>query len=390
MDQAYIVAAQRSAGGRRKGRLAGIHPSDLAARVLNSVIDHTGIDPALIEDVIMGCVSQIGEQSFNIARQAILTSNLPITVPGTTVDRQCGSSQQSLNFAAATIQSGAMDMVISAGVESMTRVPMFSNYALATKAGMGGPYSDELKRRYPGGDFSQFESAEQIARDHQLSRDTLDRFALASHQKAAAATDRGDFRGEIVPIEIELADGGRQIHDLDEGIRRDATLEGIGGVDPILPGGIVSAASASQISDGASAILVVSKRAMREHRLTPIARIHSMTVTAGDPINLLVEPLRATEKALQRAGMQIGDMDLFEVNEAFAPVPLAWAQHLGADADRMNVNGGAIALGHPLGASGGRIMTTLVHALRTRNKRWGLQTMCEGGGQANVTIVEAL
>ncbi|WP_375394393.1 acetyl-CoA C-acetyltransferase [uncultured Sphingomonas sp.] len=389
MAEAFIVAAARTAGGRRKGRLAGVHPADLAAHVLDAVVARAGIDPAEVEDVVMGCVGQIGEQSFNVARQAVLTSVLPQGTPATTVDRQCGSSQQALHFAAATVMAGQMDGVIAAGVESMTRVPMMTNYSVAAKAGMGGPYSDALKLRYPGEDFSQFASAERIAREHGLDRATLDAFALASHRKAAAATERGDFADEIVAIEVVTA-AGIETHRVDEGIRTDASLEAIGGVDPIVPGGLVSAASASQLCDGASAVLIASGAAVARLGLTPLARIHTMTVTAGDPENMLEEPLFATDKALKRAGMTIDQIDLYEVNEAFAPVPLAWAKHVGADLDKLNVNGGAIALGHPLGASGTKLMTTLVHALRRRRLRWGLQTMCEGGGQANVTIVEAL
>ncbi|MGE4323279.1 MAG: acetyl-CoA C-acetyltransferase [Sphingobium sp.] len=390
MSEAYIVSAVRTAGGRRKGRLSGIHATDLASLALDAAVDRAGIDPSKVEDVILGCVSQIGEQSFNAARQAVLTSKLPVSVPGTTVDRQCGSSQQALHFAAATVMAGQMDVVIAAGVESMTRVPMFSAYGVAVKAGMGGPYSAKLKDIYPGEDFSQFASAEQIAKDHGISKEDLDTFALSSHQKAASAQERGDFDAEIVPVEIDLPEGGKGIHDKDEGIRHGATLEAIAGVDPILPGGIVTAASASQLCDGASAVLIASAKAVKEYGLKPLARIHSMTVTAGDPVNLLVEPLYATEKALAKAGMKIEDIDLYEVNEAFGSIPLAWVKHVGADIDKMNVNGGAIALGHPLGCSGTKLMATLVHALHKRGKKWGLQTMCEGGGQANVTIIEAL
>lgn len=385
MAEAYIVSAARTAGGRRKGALAAIHAADLGSHVLDAVVRHSGVDPAAVEDVIMGCVGQIGEQSFNVARQSVLTSILPQGTPATTVDRQCGSSQQALHFAAATVMAGQMDVVIAAGVESMTRVPMMTNYSIAAKAGMGGPYSATLKARYPGEDFSQFASAERIARDYGLDKATLDAFALDSHRKAAAAQARGDFAAEIVPVAI---DGMR--HDVDEGVRADASLDAIAAVAPILPDGIVSAASASQLCDGASAVLIASVSAIKRHGLTALARIHGMTVTAGDPENMLEEPLFATVKALARAGMTIDEIDLYEVNEAFAPVPLAWAKHVGADLTKLNVNGGAIALGHPLGASGTKLMTTLIHALRKRGLRWGLQAMCEGGGQANVTIVEAL
>jgi acetyl-CoA C-acetyltransferase len=386
MAEAYIVEAVRTAGGKRNGKLAGWHPADMAAEVLDALVGRTGIDPAAIEDVILGCVTQAGEQSFAFARNAVLASRLPESVPAVTIDRQCGSSQQAVQFAAQAVMSGTQDVVIAAGAESMTRVPMFSNLSLHAKEGIGiGPLSDRIRARYGVEAFSQFDGAEMIAAKYGFDREALDRFALESHRKAAAATERGDFRGEIVPLAIE---GG--VHDRDEGIRADATLEGIGAVKLLKEGGVISAASASQICDGASGVLVVSERALREHGLTPIARIANMTVTAGDPVIMLEEPIPATRRALDRAGMTIGEIDLYEVNEAFAPVPLAWLQAIGADPARLNVNGGAIALGHPLGASGTKLMTTLIHALKARGLRYGLQTMCEGGGIANVTILEAL
>jgi acetyl-CoA C-acetyltransferase len=386
MAEAYIVEAVRTAGGKRAGRLAAWHPADLGASVLDAVVDRTGIDPSVIDDVIMGCVTQAGEQSFAFGRNAVLASRLPDSVPAVTIDRQCGSSQQAVQFAAQAVMSGTQDVIIAAGTESMTRVPMFSNMSLHAKAGIGvGPISDHIKQRYGVDSFSQFDGAEMMARKYGFDRDALDRFALRSHQRAAAASLSGAFAREIVPLAI--ADG---IHDSDEGIRHGATLEGIGSVKLLLEGGVISAANASQICDGASATLIVSERALKDYGLTPLARIVNMTVTAGDPVIMLEEPIPATRRALQRAGMTIGDIDLYEVNEAFASVPLAWLQALEADPDKLNVNGGAIALGHPLGASGTRLMSTLIHALRARGKRYGLQTMCEGGGIANVTIVEAL
>ena len=387
MAEAYIVEAVRTAGGKRKGRLADWHPADMAAEALDALVDRSGIDPAVIEDVILGCVTQAGEQSFAFARNAVLASRrLPESVPAVTIDRQCGSSQQAVQFAAQAVMSGTQDVVIAAGSESMTRVPMFSNLALHAKEGIGtGPLSDRIKARYGVQEFSQFEGAEMIAAKYGFDRETLDRFALDSHRKAAAAIERGDFAKEIVPLEI---DGG--LHVTDEGVRADATLEGIGSVKLLKEGGVISAANASQICDGASGVLVVSERALKQYGLTPIARIVNMTVTAGDPVIMLEEPIPATRKALARAGMTIDDIDLYEVNEAFAPVPLAWLQATGADPAKLNANGGAIALGHPLGASGTKLMATLIHALRARGKRYGLQTMCEGGGIANVTIVEAL
>jgi len=366
---------------------------DLAARVLDELVDRTGIDPARVEDVIMGCVSQAGEQSTNVARNAVLASKLPESVPGTSVDRQCGSSQQALHFAAQAVMAGSMDVVIAAGVESMSRVPMFTPSALPQKNGLGYYMSPNIRRRYEGvPDFSQFMGAEMIGRKYQLSRDDVDEYAYHSHQRAIAATREGRFDDEILPVEVRTADGAdtAEMHTVDEGIRFDVTREGIGGVKLLQDGGIISAANASQICDGATGVMVVSEKALKELGLTPLARIHHMTMIGHDPVIMLEAPIPATVQALKKAGLRIDDIDLFEVNEAFAPVPLAWLQVTGADPERLNVNGGAIALGHPLGASGTKLMTTLVHALGKRNKRYGLQTMCEGGGMANVTIIERL
>ncbi|NNM77533.1 acetyl-CoA C-acetyltransferase [Sphingomonas sp. ID1715] len=389
MAEAYIVQAVRTAGGKRGGKLAGWHPADMAGEVLNAVVDRSGIDPSSIEDVIMGCVSQGGEQSFQVGRNAVLASRLPESVPAVTIDRQCGSSQQAIQFAAQAVLSGTQDVVIAAGVESMTRVPMGSTSALFAQAGLGKAKSPRQEARYPGIQFSQFMGAEMIAKKHGFSKEELDRYSLESHRRAAAATQAGAFDDEIVPLEVETPDG-TELHGTDEGIRHDATLEGIASVKLLTEGGVITAANASQICDGASAVMVVSDRALKEHGLTPLARIHNVTVTGGDPVIMLEEPLFATDKALKRAGMSIDEIDLYEVNEAFAPVPLAWLKHVGADPAKLNVHGGAIALGHPLGASGTKLMATLVHALRRHGKRYGLQTMCEGGGIANVTIVERL
>lgn len=391
MAEAYIVEALRTAGGRRNGRLAGWHPTDMAAEVLNALVDRTGIDPAAIEDVVMGCVIQGGEQSFHVARNSVLASKLPQTVPAVGIDRQCGSGQQAIQFAAQAIMSGTQDVVIAAGVESMSRVPMGSATQLYADAGIGvGPWSDRVKSRFGVTEFSQFTGAEMIADKYGFSREDLDAYALTSHQRAATATRGGAFEREIVPLEVMTADGSVVQHTVDEGIRFDATLDSIGAVKTVAPGGKITAANASQICDGASGVVVVSERALKEHGLTPLARIHNLTVTAGDPVIMLEEPIEATRRALQRARLSIADIDLYEINEAFAPVPLAWLKEIGADPDRLNVNGGAIALGHPLGSSGTKLMATLVHALRARGKRLGLQSMCEGGGIANVTIVEAL
>ncbi len=391
MHEAYIVAAARTAGGRRGGLLRDWHPADLAGQVLNALVDRSGADPALIEDVILGCVSQFGQQSANVARNAVLSSRLPETVPGTSVDRQCGSSQQALHFAAATVMAGQMDVVIAAGVESMTRVPMNAAAKLSHESGMGSPFGGPaMKDRYPGIQFSQFTGAEMIAKKYDLSKDLLDEFGFESQRRAAAATHAGAFDREIVAIEVTTHDGAAQSHTVDEGIRFDASLDAIRGVKLIQEGGRLTAATSSQICDGASGVMIVNERGLKALGVKPMARIHQMTVVGEDPVIMLEAPIGATKKALARAGMSLNDIDLYEVNEAFASVPAAWLQVLGADPARLNVNGGAIALGHPLGASGTKLMTTLVHALHARGKRWGLQTMCEGGGLANVTIVEAM
>lgn len=390
MAEAYIVAAARTAGGRKGGRLAGWHPADLAASVLDTLVERTGADPAQIEDVIMGCVMQAGEQSNNVARNAIMASKLPESVPGTSIDRQCGSSQQALHFAAQAVMAGSMDIVIAAGVESMTRVPMGLASSLPAKNGFGHYKSPNIEARYPNIQFSQFTGAEMMAEKYGLSKDELDAFSYNSHQKAIAATQAGKFKDEIIPLKITRADGSTDTHHIDEGIRFDATLDGIRGVKLIQEGGKLSAASASQICDGASGVMVVNEKGLKQLGVKPLARIHHMTMIGGDPVIMLEAPLPATQRALQKAGMKIDDIDLFEVNEAFASVPTAWLKTTGADPARLNVNGGAIALGHPLGGSGTKLMTTLLHALQQTNKRYGLQTMCEGGGMANVTIVERL
>ena len=399
MADAYIVDAVRTAGGKRGGKLADVHPVDLAAQTLDALIERTGIDPkgerndldpSLVDDVIMGCVSQGGQQAMQVGRNAVLaTKHLGEGTPAVTIDRQCGSSQQAIQFAAQAVMSGTQDVVIASGVESMTRVPMGSTAMFHMKEGLGNYKSPGLEKKYPGIQWSQFMGAEMVAEKHGFSKEEMDRFALASHEKAAAATKAGAFDKEIVPIPIETPEGS-EMHTVDEGIRFDATLEGIAGVKLLSPDGRITAASASQICDGSSAALIVSEAMLKEHGLTPLARIVDLTVTAGDPVIMLEEPLFATDKALKKAGLSINDIDLYEVNEAFAPVPMAWLKHTGADPDKLNVNGGAIALGHPLGASGTKLMATLIHALHARGKKYGLQTMCEGGGVANVTIVEAL
>jgi len=386
MTDAFIVDAVRTAGGRRDGALKDWHPVSMGAAVLDALVGRTGVDPASIDDVIVGCVSQIGEQSFHVGRNMVLASSLPDSVPAVTIDRQCGSSQQSIHFAAQAVMSGTQDLVIAAGVESMSRVPMGTPVFLPLRAGIGkGPWPQAILDRYGVTEFTQFRGAEMIAQKYGLTRDELDRFALDSHHKAAAATKTGAFDTEIVPLKVN---GGE--HRVDEGIRFDSSLEKLATLKTLVPDGVITAGNASQICDGAAAVLVASERAVKEHDLPPLARIDNLTVTGGDPVIMLDEPIRATRVALERSGRSISDIDLYEVNEAFASVPLAWLQQSNADASKLNVHGGAIALGHPLGASGARLMATLVHALHRHSKRFGLQTMCEGGGIANVTIVEAL
>ena len=392
MAEAYIVAAARTAGGKRNGKLSGWHPADLAASVLDALIARSGCDPALVEDVIMGCVGQAGEQATNIARNAVLASSLPESVPATSVDRQCGSSQQALHFAAQAVMSGSMDIVIAAGVESMSRVPMGLPTTLALKAEMGFYVSPKMQQRYPGVQFSQFIGAEMVAKKYGLSRDQVDAFALQSHQRAIAASRSGAFAAEILPLAVRMNDGTEtgELHSADEGIRFDASAASIAGVKLLQEGGVCTAANASQICDGAAGLMVVNERGLKALGIKPLARVHHMTVIGGDPVIMLEAPIPATKRALQKAGLSVNDIDLFEVNEAFASIPVAWLQSTGADPARLNVNGGAIALGHPLGGSGAKLMTTLLHGLMARGGRYGLQTMCEGGGLANVTIIERL
>jgi len=400
LADAYIAAALRTACGRRNGRLSGWHPVDLAARVLDAIVERTGIDPAAVDDVLLGCVGQVGEQSTNVARNAVLASKLPESVPAASIDRQCGSSQQALHFAAQAVMSGTMDCVIAGGVESMSRVPMGLASELPRRSGLGLPKSPGLAARYPGVEFSQFDGAESLARRHGLDRAALDAYALDSHRRAAEAARAGRFADEIVPVPARVAaaaeaaggnagDGGL-LHEIDEGIRFDASAEAIATLKLLRPDGVLTAATSSQIADGASAVLVVSERALNTFGLRPMARVHHLSVLGHDPVVMLEAPIPATLRALRRVGLAIDDVDAFEINEAFASVPLAWLRATGADPARLNVHGGAIALGHPLGASGTKLMATLLNVLRQRGGRYGLQAMCEGGGMANVTIVERL
>ena len=391
MPEAYIVSARRTAGGRRNGRLAGIHPADMGATVLDALMTESGIDPAAVEDVIIGCVGQVGEQTFAFGRNVVFASSLPDSVPAVTIDRQCGSSQQALHFAAQAVMSGTQDVVIAGGVESMSRVPIGAAITMAKAGGIGhDPFAESIQKRFGVPAFNQFAGAQMLSDKYGFTREDNDRFAVESHRRAAAATRSGAFAAEIVPVSYTDAEGQAAIHDTDEGIRPDTTMESIGSVKLIQEGGTLSAAAASQICDGASGVLVVSEAALKAHNLTPIARIVNLAVTAGDPVIMLEEPIPATRRVLERAGLALSDIDLFEVNEAFSSVPLAWAKALQADAAKLNVNGGAIALGHPLGATGTKLMATLIHALKARGGRYGLQTMCESGGIANATIVEVL
>jgi acetyl-CoA acyltransferase len=376
MRDAVIVGAVRTPVGRRKGGLAGVHPVDLAGHVLGALEQRSGFDPADVDDVIWGCVSQVGEQSWNIGRNAVLAAGWPESVPGCTLDRQCGSSQQALHFAAAAVISGQADLVVAGGVEAMTRVPMGSSAAGAD------PYGSSIHRRYGVDEFNQGVGAEMMASRWGFSRAQLDEYALASHAAATRAQDAGEFDAEIEPVA-----GVKQ----DEGIRRDTTLEKLGGLKtPFQADGVVTAGSASQISDGAAALAVTTSSFAALRGLRPLARVHTAVVAADDPVIMLTAPMPATAKALRKSGLALSDIGVYEVNEAFAPVPLAWLAETGADPARLNPRGGAIALGHPLGASGARLMTTMMHHMRQTNTRYGLQTMCEGGGMANATIVELL
>jgi acetyl-CoA C-acetyltransferase len=383
MGEAYVVEAVRTPVGRRKGSLAGVHPADLGAHVLTALMERSGVDPGAVEDVIFGCLDQIGGQAGDVARTCWLAAGLPEHVPGVTIDRQCGSSQQAVHFAAQGVMSGTQDLVVAGGVQNMTQIPLAAAMAVGKEYGYEDPFSGSVgwRKRYGDQPVSQFYGAEQISRRYDIAREEMERFALTSHQRALHAIDNGWFEKEIAPLP-ELA--------VDEGPRRGTSLEKMAELKPLAPGGRLTAAVASQISDGASAVLVASERAVREHGLTPRARIHHLTLVADDPILMLTAPIPATERALARTGMSIGDFDAIEINEAFAPVVLAWLRETGADPAKVNPCGGAIALGHPLGATGTKLLTTLLHHLERTGGRWGLQTMCEGGGQANVTIIERL
>ncbi len=390
MRPAVIVDAVRTPVARRNGKFKDIHPVDLASIPLRALVERTGIDPGLVEDVIMGCVMQTGEQGLNVGRNAALAAGFPEDVVGTTIDRQCGSSQQSAHFAAQGVMAGAYDVVIAAGVESMTRIPL----GVTAQQGPGVPFGPLMLDRYANGLVPQGISAELISEKWGQSRLELDELSLESHRRAAQATDQGRFRTQIIPVEVS-GENGRETVTVDEGFRRDTSLEKLGGLQPAFKpeGGVVTAGNSSQISDGAAALLIMGEDVAERLGLQPLARFHAFALAGVDPVMMLTGPIPATEKVLKRAGLGIDDIDLFEVNEAFASVTAAWrVEHGGNDPmalwDRTNVNGGAIAIGHPLGASGARLMTVLVHEMVRTNARFGLQTMCEGGGMANATILE--
>jgi acetyl-CoA C-acetyltransferase len=381
MAEAFLVEAVRTPIGRRGGGLAGVHPADLAAHVLWAVLERSGVDPAAVEDVILGCVDQVGAQSFNIARTAWLSAGLPEEVPGTTVDRQCGSSQQALHFAAQGVLAGAYDLVIAGGVEVMSLVPIGGGALAGIQAGYGSPYGEGWLARYGDQEISQFNGAELMAGHWGISRLAMEELAFASHTRAARAWAEGRFDREVLPW-----DGVTR----DEGFRPDVSMEKMAALQTLRPDGRITAATSSQISDGAAALLVASEAAVRRFGLRPRARVHAMALAGADPVMMLSAPIPATQRVLKSAGLTMDDIDLFEINEAFAPVVLAWQLETGADLERTNVNGGAIALGHPLGASGAKLMTTLLHELERRGGRYGLQTMCEGGGTANATVIERI
>ena len=385
MAEAVIVEAVRSPVGKRNGALSGIHPAELSAQVLNGLVERAGVEPALVDDVIWGCVMQAGEQALDIARTAALSAGWPETVAGVTVDRQCGSSQQSLNFAVAGVIAGHYDVVVAGGVESMSRTPMG-----ASLANGGNPYGESFKARYSRTP-NQGVGAEMIAEQWGFSRTQLDEFSLRSHEKAAAAQDAGAFKDQIVGIKTKDADGNDTVVLEDGGIRRGGTVESMAKIKPAFKeDGVIHAGNSSQISDGSAALLIMSADKAKDLGLKPLAKVHTAVLAGADPVIMLTAPIPATQKALAKSGLSVDQIGAFEVNEAFAPVPMAWLKDIGADEERLNPNGGAIALGHPLGGSGARILTTLLYHMRDNNIQYGLQTMCEGGGQANATILELL
>ncbi|MBK51139.1 MAG: acetyl-CoA C-acyltransferase [Gammaproteobacteria bacterium] len=390
MANAYIVGAVRTATGRKNGRLSRIHPVDMGAAVVDELVYRTGVPKDKVDDVVFGVVMQIGSQASNLGRNVALSSKLALEVPGTTVDRQCGSSLQAIQFGAQAVMSGTQDVVICGGVEAMSTVEIGSNVRDGLEKGRGVPKGERLELQYPGIQFSQFDGAELLAEKYQISREALDEFGLLSHLRAATATKSGYFEKEIVPLHIELDDGSKDVHTVDEGIRFKADLEGMKSLNALREGGVITAGTASQISDGAAAVMVANEEAVRKFDLPVRAKIHALAVVGSDPVIMLEGPIPATEKVLEKVGLSIDDIDLYEVNEAFGSVPLAWAKALNADPEKLNVNGGAQSLGHPLGGTGAKLMTTLVHELERRQARFGLVAICEGGGTANAMIIERM
>ncbi|GAA1032063.1 MULTISPECIES: acetyl-CoA C-acetyltransferase [Amycolatopsis] len=383
MPEAYVVDAVRTPVGRRGGSLAGMHSADLGAHAIRALVQRTGVDPGAVDDVVFGCCDTIGSQAGDVARTAWLVAGLPDHVPGVTIDRQCGSSQQAVHFAAQGVMSGTADLIVAGGVQNMSAIPISSAMVVGQQFGFSTPFAESpgWVARYGDQEVSQFRSARMIAEKWGLSRSSLEEFAFESHRRALAAIDAGRFSREISPVgEFSV----------DEGPRRDTSLEKMAGLKPLEEGSPLTAAVASQISDGAGALLIASERAVSEHGLTPRARVHHISVYGADPVWMLTAPIPATQRALEKTGLSVDDIDLFECNEAFAPVVLAWMQEIGVPHEKVNVNGGGIALGHPIGATGARLMTTLLHELERTGGRYGLQVMCEGGGQANVTVLERL
>ena len=390
MANAYIVGAVRTATGRKKGRLSRMHPVDMGAAVVDELVYRTGVPTDKVDDLVFGVVMQIGSQAGNLGRNVALSSKLALEVPGTTVDRQCGSSLQAIQFGAQAVMSGTQDVVICGGVEAMSTVEIGSNVRDGLEKGRGVPKGERLELQYPGIQFSQFDGAELLAEKYQISREALDEFGLLSHLRAATATKSGYFEKEIVPLHIELEDGSKDVHIVDEGIRFEANLEGMQSLKALREGGVITAGTASQISDGAAAVMVANEEAVRKFDLPVRAKIHALAVVGSDPVIMLEGPIPATKKVLEKVGLSIDDIDLYEVNEAFGSVPLAWAKALNADPEKLNVNGGAQSLGHPLGGTGAKLMTTLVHELERRQARFGLVAICEGGGTANAMIIERM
>lgn len=389
MREAFIAGALRTAIGIRNGRLSKWHPIDLGAEIVDKLLVETGMPGNKVDDLIFSCVNQIGSQCFNIGRNVVLSSSLDISVPGTTLDRHCGSSLQAVHFAAQSVMSGTQDVVIAGGVEITSTMPADALFVDGMEKGWGVPIGKRLMKRYPDVEFSQFTGAEMLARKYWITREELDQFILSSHQKAAAATNKGKFKEEIISLEVRLADGLIRVHEVDEGICFELSMDYLQHLKPLSEGGIITTASSSQMSDGAAALLIASAAAINKYKVTPLARIHSLAVVGSDPMFMLEGPILVTKNILEKAGLSIEEIDLYEVNEVFGTVPLAWLKAVGADINKLNVNGGALSLGHPLGCAGARLISTLLHELKKRSGRYGL-VICAGNGTANAAIVEMI